>query len=73
MTGPPDEVLTAVLEGGPLDGIEFEIGPGQETMELSPLRIEGMAERRELSGSWVYRYAGVVDAGGRAVFVKAQQ
>ena len=69
MSGPPENVATAVLEGGPLDGLEFEIEPGQETMELTPLRMEGGPP--EWSGPRMYRYAGKVDGEGRAVFVEA--
>lgn len=70
MTGPPKHVLTAVLEGGLLDGIVYEIEPGQETLKLSPLPVEGEEERQEASGPWMYRYAGRVDGDGRAVFTE---
>jgi hypothetical protein len=68
VSGPPKAVLTAVLEGWPLGGIECEIEPGQMTLEWSRLDTEGIPPEWPESEPVVYRYAGRLDREGRAVF-----
>ena len=69
VSGPPEDVLTAILEGGALDGIEFEIEPGQVTMERLLTFGHPLSELLARRG---YRYAGRVDGEGRAVFIEAE-
>jgi len=62
---PPDEVMTAVLRGGPYDRIVFEIDEGQTEINIGPKNlIEGGAEMPVAR----YIYGGSQDDGGNAIF-----
>lgn len=68
--GPPDDVMTARLVGGLMDGLIVEIESGVERLEIGPpLMLSGPAfdemptsERERLErGGFEYRYVGVED------------
>ena len=63
MLGPPPEVLTGVLRGGPCDGLVVEIDEGASTLQLGALGGSGLSE------DMTYRYGGEIDGDGNAVFV----
>jgi hypothetical protein len=63
MVEPPDGVLTGVLVGGDLNGLEVEIDPGQSVITLGPPLItfgaDDEATRDYLTAQWEYRYVGI--------------
>jgi hypothetical protein len=68
MGTPPDEVRVAVFEHWPLEGREREIGSGQRLIELTHHDAEEIPPDWHPRGSMRFRYTGIVDEQGRAVF-----
>lgn len=72
--GPPKSVSSAVLAGGPLDGVEIEIAPGQSSYQLDggPLLTAPPAGDAQVAAT-VYVFDGRLDKTGRAVFEVADE
>jgi hypothetical protein len=74
MPGSPENVFTARLVGGEMDGIRLDIEPGRETIEWgSPLVVfGGPPEQIEhlKTKTWTYHYVRVEDGpqGPEAIF-----
>ena len=64
MHSPPPEVMTAILRGGPYDGIVCEIEEGQSEISTKPLFFTGPAPPPNAT----YRYSGSQDDDGNAIF-----
>lgn len=65
MHSPPPEVMTAILRGGPYDGLVFEIEEGQT--EISPKPLRGSFTGPPPPAA-TYKYGGTEDDGGNAIF-----
>lgn len=65
MDGPPPEVMTAILRGGPYDRLMFEIDEGETEIKLGPKNmIQGGADLPVAR----YEYGGRQDDDGNAIF-----
>ena len=65
MHGPPPEVMTAILRGGPYDRLMFEIDEGETEIKLGPKNaIQGGVDLPVAR----YEYSGKQDDKGNAIF-----